>query len=88
MMDFGSSHVYKYDLSDEEYISDEELKVGMHLRYDLHCTQLPCEIKYNHFNHSDSDSDDSSDYRTAHDDSDDSDDMEHTILAAGNLHYF
>ena len=32
-MDFGSSHVYEYEDSGEEYISDEELKVGMYLRY-------------------------------------------------------
>ena len=32
-MDFGSSHVYEYEDSEEEYISDEELKVGMFLRY-------------------------------------------------------
>jgi len=31
-MDFGSSHVYEYEDSGEEYISDEELQVGMYLR--------------------------------------------------------
>lgn len=36
-MDFGSSHVYDYEDSEEEYISDEELKVGMYLRYELLC---------------------------------------------------
>lgn len=40
-MDFGSSHVYEYEDSEEEYISDEELKVGMFLRYGLHCVKLP-----------------------------------------------
>ena len=30
-MDYGSSHVWLYDDSDEEYISDSELKEGMWL---------------------------------------------------------
>ena len=31
-MDFASSHVYAYDNSDEECISDEELEYGMSAR--------------------------------------------------------
>ena len=32
-MDYGSSHVYMYDNSDDELISDEEFKEGMWLRW-------------------------------------------------------
>lgn len=31
-MDFGSRYIYKYDLSDEECISDDEFDEGMELR--------------------------------------------------------
>lgn len=32
-MDYGSTHVWLYDDSDEEFISDTELQEGMWLRF-------------------------------------------------------
>ena len=55
-MDFGSSHVYEYDDSGEEYISDEELRVGMFLRYELFCQHS--DLNCNYFISCSDDSDD------------------------------